>query len=150
MQAFRTRGEPRADERDVFALTPDLLLDTHVVVRWLVEPKRLSRDQLRVIRTAARFGRPLGLSAISLVEIAVIPGARLRAPARDILGALDPSDGFKIVPIDLTIAAEVEAVGDSLRDPNDRVIVATARVHGLRLVTSDQRIIASKLVPVVE
>jgi hypothetical protein len=30
------------------------------------------------------------------------------------------------------------------------VIVATARVHGLRLLTSDLRIIASKLVPVVE
>jgi PIN domain nuclease of toxin-antitoxin system len=147
MQACRTRGEPRADERDVFALTADLLLDTHILVRWLVEPRRLSRDQLRVIRTAARSGRPLGLSAISLVEIAVIPGARLGAPAQDILGALEPSEEFKIVPIDLTIATEVEAVGDSLRDPMDRVIVATARVH---LVTSDQRIIASKLCPVVE
>lgn len=90
------------------------------------------------------------LSAISLLEIAVIPAARLGASAHEIFGAFDPSDGFKIVPIDLIVAAEVEAVGDSLRDPMDRVIVATARVHGLRLVTSDQRIIASKLCPVVE
>jgi PIN domain nuclease of toxin-antitoxin system len=37
-----------------------------------------------------------------------------------------------------------------LRDPADRAIAATARVHRLRLVTSDQRIIESKLVPVVE
>jgi hypothetical protein len=29
-------------------------------------------------------------------------------------------------------------------------IVATARIHRLRLVTSDQRIVESKLVPVVE
>lgn len=36
------------------------------------------------------------------------------------------------------------------RDPADRAIVATARVHRLRLVTSDQRIIESKLVPVIE
>jgi hypothetical protein len=36
------------------------------------------------------------------------------------------------------------AMEDSLRHP------ATARIHGLRLVTSDQRIIESGLVPVVE
>jgi PIN domain nuclease of toxin-antitoxin system len=41
-------------------------------------------------------------------------------------------------------------IGDSLRDANDRAIVATARVHGLRLVTADQRIIASKLVHTIE
>jgi PIN domain nuclease of toxin-antitoxin system len=36
-----------------------------------------------------------------------------------------------------------------LRDPADRTIVATARVRNLRLLTSDQRIIESNLVPVV-
>jgi len=56
----------------------------------------------------------------------------------------------RAIPISLEIAREVAAVGDSLSAPTHRVIVATARVHGLRLVTSDRRIIASKLVPVVE
>jgi len=41
-------------------------------------------------------------------------------------------------------------VGDSLRDPGDPEIVATARVHRLRLLTADQRIIESALVPVIE
>ena len=41
-------------------------------------------------------------------------------------------------------------MGGVLRDPADRAIVATARIHRLRLVTSDQRIVESKLVPVVE
>jgi PIN domain nuclease of toxin-antitoxin system len=121
-----------------------------VLVRWLIEPGKLSRDQLRVIGGAVRRGKPLALSAITLLEIAVIPGARLRASLPEILGALEPGGDFCIVPIDLEVAREVAAIGDSLRDPMDRVIVATARVHGLRLVTSDQRIIASKLVPVVE
>lgn len=121
-----------------------------MLVRWLVEPKKLSRDQLRFISDAVRRGRPLALSAITLLEITVIPNARLRASFPEILNALEPGYGFHVVPIDLAIAAEVAALGDSLRDPNDRVIVATARVHGLRLVTSDQRIVSSKLVPVVE
>jgi PIN domain nuclease of toxin-antitoxin system len=48
------------------------------------------------------------------------------------------------------IARETGALDDSLRDPADPVIVAAARVHGLRLAISDQRIIASKLAPVVQ
>jgi len=35
-------------------------------------------------------------------------------------------------------------------DPADRVLVASARVHGVPLVTSDTRIIDSGLVPVIQ
>ena len=90
---------------------------------------------------------------ITLIEIALLfgdGGTRLRVPLPELFAALDSSAGFHVVPIDVEIAAEVVALGDGLRDPADRVIVATARIHRLRLVTSDQRIIESKLVPVVE
>ena len=134
-------------------MTPTLLLDTHVLVRWLVDPKRLSREQLRALRSAVRRSEPLALSAITLLEIAVLFGegsTRLKVPAQELLAALGPGAGFHIVPIDAEVAAEVDAMGGGLRDPADRAIVATARVHRLRLVTSDQRIVESKLVPVVE
>jgi PIN domain nuclease of toxin-antitoxin system len=87
------------------------------------------------------------------MELAVVFGAgstRSRVSARDLLAMLASSDCLSFVPLDIGIATEIAALGDSLRDPVDRTIVATARVHGLRLVTSDQRIIASKLVPVIE
>ena len=126
------------------------MLDTHVLIRWLAESRKLSRDQLRVLRDGVGRGQPLAVSAITLMEIAVIPGDRLRSSIGEILAALEPGRGFHIIHIDLEIAAEVAAMGSSLRDPADRVIVATARIHGLRLVTSDRRIIDSKLVPVVE
>jgi len=74
----------------------------------------------------------------------------LKVPAQELFAALGPGAGFHIVPIDVEIAAEVAAMGGSLRDPSDRAIVATARVHRLRLVTSDRRIVESKLAPVVE
>jgi hypothetical protein len=51
--------------------------------------------------------------------------------------------------VDVDIAAEVAALSSALRDPADSAIVATARIHRLRLVTSDQRMIESKLVSVV-
>jgi PIN domain nuclease of toxin-antitoxin system len=90
------------------------------------------------------------LSAITLIEIVLIPGYQLRSSAREILAALESESSFRIVPLDIDIADEFAAIGDSLRDPADRIIVATARIHRLRLVTSDQRIINSKLVSVVE
>jgi PIN domain nuclease of toxin-antitoxin system len=124
-----------------------------VLVRWLVEPKKLSRGQTRVLRGATQRGEPLALSAITLLELAVLfgeGGARLRVSVQELFAALDPGSGFLIVPIDVEVAAEVAALGDALRDPADRAIVATARVHSLRLVTSDQRIIDSMLVPTVE
>jgi PIN domain nuclease of toxin-antitoxin system len=57
---------------------------------------------------------------------------------------------FRLIPLTTEIAFEVAAMGDFLRDPSDRVIVATARVHRLRLLTADQRIIESALVPVID
>lgn len=51
-------------------MLPRFLLDTHVLVRWLIEAKRLSREQLGLIEGAVRRNEPLALSAISLIEIA--------------------------------------------------------------------------------
>jgi len=114
-----------------------------VLVRWLVNQKRLSRDQVRVLRAAVRRGEPLAFSAITPLEIAVLfgkEGTRLRVPAQELFANLESRGGFRVLPIDVEVAAEVEALGDTLRDPADRAIVATARIHRLQLVTSDQRI----------
>jgi len=55
---------------------------------------------------------------------------------------------FLVLPLSYEVAAEAALLAN-LRDPADRAIVATARAHRLRLITSDQRIIESKLAPVV-
>lgn len=62
---------------------------------------------------------------------------------------LNSNPTFRILPLTYEVALDVASLS-VLRDPADRAIAATARVHRLRLVTSDQRIIESKLVPVVE
>jgi PIN domain nuclease of toxin-antitoxin system len=63
--------------------------------------------------------------------------------------ALNSNSNLRILPLTGEVALDVASLS-VLRDPADRAIVATARVHRLRLVTSDQRIIESKLVQVVE
>ena len=133
-------------------MTPRYLADTHIVVRWFGAPQKLSREQRRVLREAERHREPVVLGAITLLEIAVLVEhgiARISITVEDLLDKIAADPLFEILPLTVEIATEVAALGPSLRDPSDRAIVATARVHRLRLLTSDQRIIESKLVPTV-
>ena len=101
---------------------------------------------------AVRSCECLGVSAFSLLEIALLAEGRKRIGAglKELFHELDTNPTLRVIPLTTDIASEVADLGDSLRDPGDRVIVATARVHRLRLLTADQRIIDSDLVAVIE
>ena len=95
----------------------------------------------------------VGVSAISLHEIALLADgikARSAPDSMTLFHELDNNPAFRIIPLTTDVAREVAALSDSLRDPADRAIVATARIHRMRLLTADQRIIESDLVPVIE
>ena len=129
------------------------MLDTHILVRWLGDPKRLSRDQARILNEVIRRRETVGISAITLLEVAILSRdgpLRMKLSMDDVFGELEASPVFRILQLTIEIAKEVSALGAALRDPADRVIVATARVHGLRLLTSDRRIIESNFVSAVE
>ena len=133
-------------------MPPRLLVDTHILVRLLVNEKKLSREQLRVLKDAVRRGEPIAFSASSLVEIAVLASGdhpSLHLPLERFLEELQGNAMLLLLPVTYEVAMEVAYLAN-LRDPADRTIVATARVYGLKLVTSDQRILESNLVPVVE
>lgn len=94
----------------------------------------------------------MALSALSLIEIGDLTNkGRHLVDVRieDIFSELEMSPMFRILPITIPIAIDASALR-LLRDPADRTIVATARVHRLRLLTSDRRIIDSKLVPTID
>jgi PIN domain nuclease of toxin-antitoxin system len=132
---------------------PKFLLDTHIAVRWLAEPNKLSHQQKRILEQTVNRNEQVAISAITLLEIAVLlrhRGTRLDVSAQDLLGQLEISPGFRVLPLTFEIAVEVAAIGTSLRDPADRAIVATARVHRLALLTSDQRVIDAKLVSIID
>jgi PIN domain nuclease of toxin-antitoxin system len=134
------------------SLQPRLLLDTHVLVRWLVESKKLSKEQFRVLEAAVRRSEPVAISAISLLEIAILVDKgdlKLKGGLDRFLDAVQANPVFRLLPLTYEIASDLAMLG-SLRDPADRTITATARVHRLSLVTSNTRIIDSKLVAVVE
>lgn len=128
------------------------LLDTHILVRWLTAPKKLTRDQTRALHEAVRRHEALAISGITLLEIAVLfgtGGMQSNVSLAELLEDLENNPAIEVLPLDIEIAKEIAAMGPHLKDPMDRAIVATARVHRLRLITSDQRIIDSKLVTVI-
>jgi PIN domain nuclease of toxin-antitoxin system len=128
------------------------VLDTHVVLWWFDRSTRLSRAQQRLL-ARCRDDRPVGVADTSLWEIALLVEAgrmRLALPIGEWLARATAAPRVGISPVTPAIASEVVALGSTRGwDPADRIIVATARVLGVPLVTSDTRIIDSKLVPTI-
>lgn len=109
-----------------------LLLDTHVVIWWLVAPKRLNRQ------VYARIERSdVCVSVISIWEMLLkLEHGKLKLPT-DQLQPLLLDQGFRVLPLQ---AEHVRAAAQLLArhpDPHDRLIVGTAHAEGMVLVTRD-------------
>ena len=125
------------------------LLDTHVLIWWLNDRRRLSPAQQEVVGSAGPAS-PLLVSDISLWEVATLYGLgriRLTVPLREWLDKVAAPPLVRRHGISPAIAAEVAALPESFhRDPADRIVVATARVLGATLLTQDRRIVDAALV----
>lgn len=122
----------------------NLLLDTHIWLWSLLEPRRLSR---RVAKALADPRNELWISPISTWEILVLcRKGRLvlnGSPAAWIVAALTN------VPFrEATLTHEVAVASASLvlphRDPADSFLAASAKVYGLTLVTADENLATGK------
>ncbi|HEY3302421.1 MAG TPA: type II toxin-antitoxin system VapC family toxin [Candidatus Binatia bacterium] len=112
-----------------------LLLDTHVLIWWLADDRRLSKDARNLIADAHH--RVL-VSAASVWEIAIKSALkRIEIELDDLEDAILKS-GFEPLPIALLHAVRVGRLPDVHRDPFDRMLVAQAGVEELRLVTHDR------------
>jgi PIN domain nuclease of toxin-antitoxin system len=120
------------------------LLDTHILLWWRTELRRLSRTQAQVLEELEEQGRPVGLSAISLRELAMMLHRRrisVDLPLDVWLDSIESHPLITILPLTTKIAAESVRLGDDFsRDPADQIIVGTARCHGLTLITADEGI----------
>jgi PIN domain nuclease of toxin-antitoxin system len=128
------------------------LLDTHVVLWWFERSTRLSRAQQRAL-SRSDAERPVGVADTSLWEIALlveVGRVRLALPLDEWLARATAAPRVEVYPVTPAVAKEVVALSSTRGwDPADRIIVATARVLGVPLVTSDARIIDSKVVPTI-
>ena len=122
-----------------------LLLDTHVWI-WLMEGDRrhLSLRARRAIEEVSHSGT-LWLSAISIWEIAMLEArgrVTLGHPVNEWIETLLHAPGARLLPLDPAIAVDSTRLpGSPHGDPADRILMASARATGARLVTCDGRII---------
>ena len=115
-----------------------LVLDTHVVVWWSLQPQLLSSQATQAIQSAERLLVP----TISFWEVALLARkSKLRLAmsvgtwAKNIC-SIPRLDAF-------ALTADIAILADSLvmhSDPADRFIVATALAHQVPLVTKDKLI----------
>ena len=118
-----------------------LLLDTHALV-WLVQGSpRLGRKAKRRLQSAPG----LYISAITPWEVGMLVAKSrlvLREDPEAWLSAVLSVGGLHLLPLDPSIAIQASRLpGDLHGDPADRLIAATARHHGLTLVTADQALL---------
>lgn len=116
-------------------------LDTHIVLKGLAG--QLNPREMRLIRS-----RPTGISAIVLWEIAMLHrrgriNIRLDHPT-----LVEWLSRVHVWPVDLDVCRQAENL-DFNSDPSDELIAATSVAHQVPLLTRDERIRKSRLVPLI-
>jgi PIN domain nuclease of toxin-antitoxin system len=127
-----------------------ILLDTHVVIWLAFEPDKLSKRAKEVIR-AARLQGGLAIAAITLLELAwLAEKGRVETTLSVESFVRRCASKMTVLPITPEIAARAVSFPESYpKDPQDRLIGATALVEGIELVSHDGLIRKSGIVPVI-
>ncbi len=112
-----------------------VLLDTQIVLWWMMEDRRLPKEAEKLIKDA---DNTVFVSAASVWEVAI----------KAILGQIDTDpfaieatigpSGFVELPTTGKHAAEVSKLPSHHRDPFDRILVAQSLVEPMRLLTTDR------------
>jgi len=124
---------------------PPLLLDTHYWI-WLQsgDTERVHARFRFALQQAASAGALL-LSAISVWELAMLEAKgriELHAPCEEWVKEALATPGLRLVPLTPEIAIDSTRWPEPFHgDPADRIILASARRMGARLVTRDQRML---------
>ncbi len=119
-----------------------ILLDTHAWLWWASDPDRLSGTARAAISQEPR----VGVSTVSVWEVATLHRRGRISLDRDIRDWVARSlsakriDAFWPPTVEVALVAAGLDGRDFPGDPADRLIFATARVAGGRLVTRDERI----------
>ena len=126
-----------------------LLLDTHIILWSVAEPKKLLPE---IVHELESESNELWYSPISVWEIHLLAekghislGSNIAKSIRNIFQKIP----FTEAPINLEVAIASRQVKLPHQDPADRFLAATAAVYDLTLVTADTRIIAADSIPVL-
>jgi PIN domain nuclease of toxin-antitoxin system len=120
-----------------------VLADTQAIVWWFTDDSRQLSEAAASALEGADAGDGIFVSAITLLDLWYATQKRERPITPEQLSILDdalvdPAVNVHVLPVTAVDARAAWAPSrEELRDPFDRLILATARVRGLTLVTAD-------------
>ncbi len=121
-----------------------VVADTHTLIWYLCETRKLSTVALAALDEAVDTNNPIYVSAISLIEIVyLIEKGRLPSEVLGrILNAIDaPNVGLTITALDRNIAEKLNLIERAIvPDMPDRIIATTALHLAIPLITRDNKI----------
>ena len=125
-----------------------VLLDTFYLYRFMEEPGNLLMDELRVV---SELEAELYVSAVSIWEMRLKHRARYVSGERkspydpaDVVSALEDQD-VRFLSVGMVHAARRLDTPLNHRDPFDELLLIQAQEEGLKLLTTDRRIIGHPL-----
>ena len=122
------------------------LLDTHTLLWAATDEDKLGGKAARAIATSA-FAQ-LAISDVTLQEIGLLLHAGRISFSGSAISVLAPVlDFVTVIPITLDIAISAPALSLSHGDQFDRIITATAKINRLTLITKDDNITDSEIIP---
>ena len=120
-----------------------IVLDTHVWIWWVHDDPTLSDSTRTLLESSEQAG--IGISAISCWEVAKLVEHRrlsLPCPVFDGIQQALAYPGVRLLELSPRVCVEsTQLPGVFHRDPADQIIVATARVLDVPLVTADAKIL---------
>ena len=120
-----------------------IVLDTHMWYWWVGQSDRLTPRYRELIDEHRDEG--LGVSVISCWEVAkknALGKLELDRSIDEWMPLALQTDGVRLLSLTAEIVVESTRLpGDFRSDPADEMIVATARVHNVPLLTADRKIL---------
>lgn len=114
------------------------LLDTHVVLWWLKDDRRLDPAIAQKIQAPAN---EIYVSAATAWEIVIKASLkRLRFPVAELSAQLE-LNAFAALPVTVAHAGILHELPLLHRDPFDRMLIAQAQAEQLTLLTQDEQIL---------
>jgi len=118
------------------------LLDTHVWI-WAFEGSGRLGAKCRKALAAASAERLVSpVSTMEMARLVARGEIELACPLQDWIARSMTALKLRTIELDHALAIEAYALPEPFHpDPADRLLVATARVHGLSIATADSRIL---------
>lgn len=126
----------------------DCVTDTHPLVWYFTEDRRLSKKALATLEETIEQGLII-IPTIVLAEVMYIcQKGKITLTFRETLTRSEEYENFEIAPLDVDILKTADNITADL-EMHDRLIVATALYLGASLITRDESVRKAKIVKTI-